>query len=230
VIFLDDDIELQPEWLRSYHDAWKKYPKARLIGGQVGVVRRDKKPLTPSQQQIITSPAAWCLGATIGPDHDELLYPGGALVSANMSYRKSSRTVPLFDERIGTSFTKDIQFGSEDYELCQRLLNTGDQLVFLVDPRMKVWNRVAVDRFDESYLNLRYWLHGMELRVVEHVIFNRFPKSFPVYRGQLWWDATHWPNILSLLQRFLTQKREWIRLLSYLWNGRYVVAALEKHR
>lgn len=63
----------------------------------------------------------------------------------------------------------------------------------------------------------------MELAAIEAILGQRFPDARPVYRGTLWHELTHWPSCLQLIRRFATNKREWIRLLSYLLNGPYVV-------
>lgn len=222
VIFLDDDLIIPRTLLLGYDRAWKKYPQAELIGGKVTAVRRDRKKLSKQESEVLESNDAWCLGATMCGQHDEELFPGGALVSANMSYHQVEPTKELFNPIIGRPFTRTLQFGSEDYELCQRFILSQQKVMYVSDPDICVANRVTPERFQKSYLHLRYWLHGMEMACVERILLNRFPNSLPVYRGFLWWDLTHWPNVASLAKRFLTNKNEWIRLFSYLLNGRYL--------
>lgn len=222
VIFLDDDVCITPQLLRGYNTAWKKYPSAKIIGGKVEVTFQDGSPLTPDQQQIVHGPDAWCFGATICPPHDEVLHLGGAVVSANMSVRKESEKRGIFSLDLGKPFSDVFQFGSEDYELCQRQILSEKKVVFCADLDLVVKNRVTPQRFTKQYLDSRYWLHGMELAVIEKKLRILFPDSFSIYRGFLLWDLTHWPNIVRVLKRFTTHQREWIRLFSYLYNGKYL--------
>lgn len=226
VLFLDDDLSFSPQLLSAYNKAWQRYPDATMIGGKVAVVRLDGQSLTESQQRILASKDAWCLGATLCEETDTVLSEGGALVSANFSYHNSPRQKTLFHTAIGKSFLPRIQFGSEDYELCQRLILEGKKLVFVADEKLVVHNRVPLERFSESYLNTRYWLHGMEMAAVEVILLQKFPLSCPIYRGFLQYELTHVQTFPEVARRFLSSKREWIRLFSYLLNGRYMARAL----
>lgn len=223
LIFIDDDILASPDFLAGYHQAWRRFPQARLIGAQVSVVRLDGKPLTPDQQALINHDDAWCLGRIeLGPE-DRKLERGDCLAASNLSYRRSTKSQPLFNPALGVEYLPGYQFGSEDVELSQRLLLQNETLMYVADPRLKVDNQVSVERFSSHYLNTRFWSHGMELAAIEAILGQRFPDARPVYRGTLWHELTHWPSCLQLIRRFATNKREWIRLLSYLLNGPYVV-------
>jgi len=219
VIFLDDDVCISSRLLRGYNTAWKKYPDAKLIGGKVEVILQNGESFSSAQQSIVSGLDAWCLGATLCPTHDEVLFLSGALVSANLSVLREKKELRLFAHELGRPFREEIQFGSEDYEVCQRMILSNKKVVFSANTDLIVKNRVTPERFAQHYLDSRYWLHGMELAVIEKNLLKIFPDSLPIYRGFLWWDLTHWPNIVTLLKRFLTRRREWIRLLSYAFNG-----------
>jgi GT2 family glycosyltransferase len=143
LIFLDDDMFVEPDWFRNMVQAVVKVGTCGVVSGQVlageAEVPGAKAPsITRDQQPVVYS-------GRIGID---------VLSTGNMgAYRSVFEKVGLFDERLGpgTSFPS-----AEDNDLGFRLLEQGYSIYYV--PEAAVYHRAW--RSEHEYLVLR-WRYGV---------------------------------------------------------------------
>jgi glycosyltransferase involved in cell wall biosynthesis len=210
LLFIDDDIHVHPDFLAGYNDAWQKYPQAKIIGGEITIQLPPTQSLTDTEQ-ILLKNHSWCFSQTEAHLEDKILVESEMIFSANMSYRKERAEHAIFDEDLGKPFIDNFLLGAEDYELCTRKILEKEQLVHLVDPRVKGKHCVQQNRFTTRYLEQRYFFAGIEIAIMEKKLQQKFPDSSLFFTA----DIHSWKGrLISLFDHY---KRT--TLFSYLFNG-----------
>lgn len=133
LLWTDDDVLVDPGWLRAYVEAAQAYPHASFFGG-------------PIEPWFETDPPAWilrhyaliarCFAARDG--FAEPFVPISAdyiPYGANMAIRRHCFDACSFDIRIGPE--GDNQVGAEDGTLLQSLLARGMQGIWVRDARVR---------------------------------------------------------------------------------------------
>lgn len=172
LIFVDDDIELHPNFLNGYVNAWHTTPTATLIGGSISISM--EKYATLSQEQIeLAMKHRWCFSdQNYGNTVKELQLPHEYLFSANFSMKKSAKL--FFNEALGSMNDDFTHIGAEDYELCFRISLSGKKIVWNPNKDIAVKHIVSKKRFSSSYVCSRYRLAGSELRMMEKILKSQF--------------------------------------------------------
>lgn len=186
LVFLDDDINIQPDFLHGYDQGWKKYPKAKMIGGRINVSVNGVSSLNKTQQEMLEK-YNWIFSYLDNIYVDKSIHNHELIYSANMSYRLSSGETSIFDTRLGKRVTSLIyeQLGGEDYELCLRTLLHERRGIILSDSRVKVTHNVDKTRFSEEYIRHRFYLAGIEMKVIENILSEKFEYFSPFYLKNL---------------------------------------------
>lgn len=181
LIFIDDDILVKPEFLQGYTSAWKKYPKARVLGGAIYSQLEDGTSLNATQQRLLKE-FPWCFAhhnnfKDATPMSDTL-----TAFSANMSYRQKKMGTPIFTTYLGTTPNNGCHLGAEDLELCLRTILSGETGVMIFNSLISVTHLVSEQRFSSSYISKRSWLAGIELAILEQLLTNEFSSFTSYYR------------------------------------------------
>lgn len=213
LIFVDDDMELSTQFLKGYEAAWKKYPRARLLGG--GIIAKVPQAQLTAHQKDLVSRYSWCFGQTYYESSDEVLSLGNLLFSGNMSYKQAKKQQSVFHPKLGVYSYGLGRIGGEDFEISTRTLLQHESVIYIGDDRLKISQELPVERFTDDYVARRHFMSGIELAAQEHYIKQQFPsfKSFYLRRWRQWDE----------LKRLLPSRFEWIMLMSYLLNRKQFI-------
>jgi glucosyl-dolichyl phosphate glucuronosyltransferase len=150
--FTDDDVTVHPHWLHQIYEAFQKYGCAG-IAGKIVAVWTCKQPSWIDLDGPYHHDA---LGGIVRFDKGNVpLALDCTAAGANLAFKKS-----VF-EKHGT-FRVDLSgnhadsrragnlLGGEDTELCRRILNAGEKLIYI--PQAIVYHPVEKHRVDKKYL------------------------------------------------------------------------------
>ncbi len=151
VLFIDDDEELDPDWLETVARAIRTLPHDIIIGGVEPSFERPERA-TPFVQQLFSRRLDCAMGEDLyafGPKRTA----GVALAIANAIFRRA------------TTFTEpepfDVTFGNcggEDYDLLCRLQSRGRRIGWM--PGAIVREFVPASRCEPAYLRRRFFAGG----------------------------------------------------------------------
>jgi cellulose synthase/poly-beta-1,6-N-acetylglucosamine synthase-like glycosyltransferase len=148
VAFLDDDLEVVPEWLESISRFFDSYPHDVMQGSvQMYPKDRDNAELREALQRYRTV------------DFIDYGFPVGAdirtLTGGNIAVRREVfDRVGLFNEVLGPG-----GYGiSEDVEFAKRVLAAGKRIGY--EPRAAVYNDLDPSRLTEEFFRLRHEQQG----------------------------------------------------------------------
>ncbi len=133
LLWTDDDVLVEPGWLRAYVEAAQAYPHASFFGG-------------PIEPWFETNPPAWILQhysliARCFAARDEFTERFTPITTkytpygANMAFRRHCFDVCSFDVRLGPA--KDNQISAEDGMLLNSLLAKGMQGLWIKEARVR---------------------------------------------------------------------------------------------
>lgn len=215
IVWTDDDVRVDPDWLDAYHRAAARHPDVGIFGG----------PIDPWFEG---TPPAWLEGAypevanayaalDLGPEEVELTverYPYGA----NMALRRPlHRRVP-FDTRIGPR-PRSLMRGEEKLVL-QTLLAEGARGVWV--PEARVRHFIPRERQTVRYLRRYFVGSGQVLALLEEPPGARF-LGRPLW---VWREAIESELKYRLLRPFVGPER-WV---SYLRSASVAWGRLLGHR
>ncbi len=146
--FLDDDVEVTPQWLHSLASFFASFPHEVMQGS---IVMRDEDRKNPQLQGA--------LGRYRTIDFIDYGWPAGTdirtLTGGNIAVRREVfQRVGMFDDRLGPG-----QAGySEDVEFAKRLLKAGMRIGY--EPRVSVYNEMDPIRLTEESFRIRHERQG----------------------------------------------------------------------
>lgn len=169
IIFLDDDCEVKQNLFQLYKKAWKKTPKARIIGGKTIVEKVDGSAFSSKEKRLLKS-YGWCFGLVSYPGSKTLVL-GETLFTANLSMKIKNKH-DVFNEKIGRFDSRWGILFAEDFELCTRKILEGQQVYY--DNSIDVINSIDSNRFKTSYLLKRHFNAGIERQIyVKELLKNK---------------------------------------------------------
>jgi glucosyl-dolichyl phosphate glucuronosyltransferase len=148
LIFLDDDVEVAPEWLQAIDNFFASNSHEAMQGS---ILMRDEDRKDPELNKALQR------YRTI--DFINYSYPPGAdlktLTGGNIAVRREVfERIGLFNDRLGPG-----QGGfSEDVEFAQRLLKAGMRIGY--QPKAAVYNEIEPSRLTEEYFRIRHERQG----------------------------------------------------------------------
>jgi glycosyltransferase involved in cell wall biosynthesis len=174
VIFLDDDVVIERNFLALYKKAWKKHPSATIIGGRIlpDVSTLSLSPSYKAYQDSLIQQYGWVFACTPKSKRTRRLQLGDFLYSANISLNKMTVSLqkPLFHQALGS-----VYFGmplyAEDFELCCRLLMEHHEIWF--DTRVTVHHAFGTNRFSRWYILKRHIMAGPEQFLMDIILYVR---------------------------------------------------------
>lgn len=148
VAFLDDDVEVRPEWLESIETFFKNYPHDAMQGSVVMRPEDEKNEKLQKALYRYRTVDFVNYGSAAGSDLR-------TLTGGNMALRRGVfDRVGMFDERLGPG-----GFGiSEDVEFAQRVLKAGLRIGW--QPKAAVYNELDPSRLNEESFRLRHEAQG----------------------------------------------------------------------
>ena len=148
VLFTDDDVIVEPDWLEGFVQASKRHPTAGAIGGRV-----DPWFVEPPDQMLCEAfPAlakGFC-GIDLGPE-ERLIPEGTDLVGANFAIRIDN-TNRLFNPNLGPIGANPI--GGDELGYLMELRKAGLPIVWA--PTMRLKHYVDPPRMSLGYLQKFY--------------------------------------------------------------------------
>jgi glycosyltransferase involved in cell wall biosynthesis len=149
IVFVDDDVETPPGWLRAYEAAFEASPDAAVFGGPIEPKFEGGAPAWLLQALPYT--AAAYAAIDLGPVRKPLTsvaMPYGA----NMAFRRATLGVEPFSPDLGR--TGGNLIGYEEIALIQRLLESGHSGWWVPEARLR--HVIPPARQTVRYL-WRYW-------------------------------------------------------------------------
>ena len=148
VAFLDDDVEVRPEWLDSIDSFFKNYPHDAMQGSVI--MRPEDAKDEKLQKALYRYRTVDFVNYRSAPGSDLRTLTGG-----NMALRRTVfDRAGMFDERLGPG-----GFGiSEDVEFAQRVLKAGLRIGW--EPKAAVYNELDPSRLNEEAFRLRHEAQG----------------------------------------------------------------------
>src|ERR1043166_1247502 len=148
IAFLDDDVEVRPEWLESIDTFFKSYPHDAMQGSVLMRPEDAKNQELRKALHKYRTVDFLDYGLSTGDDIK-------TLTGGNMAVRREVfDATGLFDERLGPG-----GFGiSEDVEFAQRLLKAGKRIGW--QPTAAVYNELDPSRLNEESFRLRHEAQG----------------------------------------------------------------------
>ena len=149
MLWTDDDVLVDPDWMRAYVAAFRRFPDADVFGGLVNPWFEG----TPPRWLMDGFKCVESVYAAL-----DLRRPGGAAdyypVGANMAIKRSAHLRHPFNPRIGPQPGSNIR--GEEWLLVRDLRNEGSEVIWV--PEAKVKHFIPRARQTEAYL--RDWFHG----------------------------------------------------------------------
>jgi len=156
VAFLNDDVEVRPEWLESIDAFFKQYPHDAMQGSVIMRPEDEKNAELQKDLHKYRTVDFINYGSATGADLKTLT--GGNMVVR----RKVFDCVGMFDDRLGPG-----GFGiSEDVEFAQRVLKAGMRIGW--EPKAAVYNELDPTRLNEESFRLRHEAQGRSRLAYKH--------------------------------------------------------------
>jgi glucosyl-dolichyl phosphate glucuronosyltransferase len=207
VIWTDDDVLVDPDWLEAYHDAFLRRPEAAVFGGVI-------EPCFPGGIPAwLEKGWAHVQGAyavrDLGPQ-EVLLAPGRLPYGANMAVRMDEQRRYLYDVNLG--YSGDDRMGGEDTAVLGAILADGGTGWWVPGSRVK--HVIPHDRTTLEYLQAYFFGLG------------RYHHANP--RSPRWWRKGSWGWKLQRLVaqsayglgRVLNRPALWVWGLTRAWIAR----------
>ncbi len=132
MLFTDDDVLVEPDWLEAYLAEFKRYPQAVCLGGPVHPW--IEKPVRGRKAFLLKSyPVMFAL---LEVDHDTpMAVPDQTAYGANMAVRRDAVPDGGFDTRMGPCGKGRVS--GEEVDLIRRILDQGQQAWIVTGPRVR---------------------------------------------------------------------------------------------
>ncbi len=183
-VIVDDDEEVNPEFVEAYHAFFAAYPDAAACGGRITPLYEYTPPrwLSPYTERPIAGTLELGTKVIPFPLHK---YPGGG----NMGVRRSAlERYGLFDTGLGRSGVNPL--GGEEKELIFRLRAAGEKIYYV--PDAVIWHIIPEARFEDSYFDRLNYLCGVSER------YRTRSKGCLSFARRLFMEGVKWGGTLVL--------------------------------
>jgi len=159
LIWTDDDVLVEPDWLVAYLQAFAQWPEASIFAGAIDPWFEETPPawLKRIFPKVANAYAALDHGPT-GFDLTRDTYPYGA----NMALRRSCHLKEAYDTRLGPRPNSGIR--GEEMILARKLLDSGETGRWV--PQARVRHFIPPDRQSLSYLGQYFFGAGEALGIL----------------------------------------------------------------
>lgn len=148
LVFLDDDVEVTPGWLRAVVHFFEEF-SYEIMQGSIRMRERDRND-PQIQKQLQRYRTIDFIEYRFAPGRQLTTLTGGNMAICRGVFDR----VGLFNEKLGPG-----QSGiSEDVEFAKRVLNAGYSIGY--EPRAAVYNEMDRSRLTEEFFRLRHEFQG----------------------------------------------------------------------
>lgn len=171
VVFADDDVLPDPEWLVAWRSAADRNPEYSIFGGTIEPLYERDPP-----QWLSRTPSWWgnLLFASTDPLPEGPIPPTGSIYGPNMAVRAAALAGGIrFDERF---LVGPLGLLGDELDFVYRLAAQGNQTCFI--PSAKVRHIVHPSQFAWRWMLRRFYRQGRMLAVFEA---QRTPRSREIF-------------------------------------------------
>ena len=172
VVFSDDDVEVEPQWLRAYIDGFAARGwEPIVVGGRLDPLWLVPKPeWLPERRQYVLGIYDKDDGFALMREHDQ---PIGANFAV---HRKIIDAVGPFDERIGPSYVRKrgMIFG-EDALFSMRARQARYAVYY--QPAARSWHKMSARKATKRYFIRRSFWEGVTQLTIMHLSGSVLPKD-----------------------------------------------------
>jgi glycosyltransferase involved in cell wall biosynthesis len=198
IVWTDDDVLVDADWMRAYERAIRRYPEAGFFGGPIDPWFEGEPPAW--------IPAAWsrihvAFAARDFGREDFELDPKRPPFGANFAVRTDLQRLVRYDPRLGRA--PGSMQGGEEVAVLRELMSRGFRGWWIGDARVKHW--IPRTRQTRAYLRSYYEGHG------EQALDRRTPTGrFNLFSVPTWlWRAWLVGECRLLLHWLLRQHSDW---------------------
>ncbi|MEA2763275.1 MAG: succinoglycan biosynthesis protein ExoM [Gemmatimonadaceae bacterium] len=200
MVWTDDDVLVDPNWLKGYLAAFAKWPDATLFAGAIDPWFEGRPPLWLEQvfPHVANAYAALDHGP-IGFAMTRDTYPYGA----NMALKRAAHLREPYDTRLGPRPNSGIR--GEEMVLARRLLSSGDTGRWV--PEARVRHFIPIERQTLTYLRQYFFGSGEVLGIMG----KRDPEEHLALGRPLWlWKEALLSEIHYRAGRIFRSPDKWI--------------------
>lgn len=203
LVWTDDDVIVQRDWLCAYADAFRRWPDAAVFGGKI----------IPVLEEPICAWFAECVGdlrdplaaRDFGNEVLSLSIDQGRLpFGANYAIRTTEQRANLYDPELGVAPGRSRM--GEESTVIRTILKTGHGYYL---PDSTVHHMIGADRQTISYIRSYYRAHGETAALVEDLQDTGTIGGFPLWL----WRRLLTEAIAYEVHRRLGSAREWLPYL-----------------
>lgn len=188
ICWTDDDVELDPNWLNAYYEAFKKHPDGAVFGGKI-----IPKFVPPTPEWVSHFKHQWPLDGPfayrdLGPDDIPLSFKGWKTpYGANYAVRAEEQRAHLYNPDLGVSPTHK-RVGEETEVIYQILKKSTGYWV----PGSQVNHIIPQGRQSLKYVYEYFYLVGSTFTFLSkhyhednHLVANGTPQFYDVKAGMV---------------------------------------------
>ena len=221
LVFTDDDVIVEADWLTAFVDATLAWPEAQVLGGPIipNFPREPDPDLVAAFPKLADGFCGLDYGRPAGPLPDSMPVWG-----ANMAYRRNAIEGLTFDPALGRTPTSQIGGEEEAFQIALRARGA----VVVWCPRMRLKHYVDPSRMTLDYLVAFYMGQGEQF-----IRFNGVPTpSTPTLFGAPRWFLRQTIEAYGryLVARLTSTRREALKKLRVYSEYRGMLAACRATR
>jgi glycosyltransferase involved in cell wall biosynthesis len=155
--WVDDDVEVAPDWLAAYLEAFRRHPEASLFGGVVEPLLEPPTPAWFARLAPLWPLADVVARRDLGPIEIPLSFEGDRMpYGANMAIRSAAQKAVRFDNNLGPS--PNFRRSGEETEMLFDLMKTGVTGWWV--PGARVRHHIVSKRQSRKYVFNYYYAIG----------------------------------------------------------------------
>jgi glucosyl-dolichyl phosphate glucuronosyltransferase len=155
--WVDDDVEVAPDWLAAYLEAFRRHPEASLFGGVVEPLLEPPTPAWFARLAPLWPLADVVARRDLGPIEIPLSFEGDRMpYGANMAIRSAAQKAVRFDNNLGPS--PNFRRSGEETEMLFDLMRTGISGWWV--PQARVKHHIVSQRQSRKYVHRYYYAVG----------------------------------------------------------------------
>ncbi len=155
LLWIDDDVQVEPGWLAAYLEASRRHPDASFFGGATLPWFERPPPawIAESWERLAD---VWAI--RLLPPEPAPVDPGRLPVGANFAIRTAVQRRHAYDPRLGRR--REELTSGEETAVLRRLLAQGDTGWWVPDARVRHW--IPAERLAEPHLRRIWFGQGCE--------------------------------------------------------------------
>lgn len=210
VVWTDDDVQMNPDWLASYVAAFRRHPTAAVFGGPI-------RPWFAQEPPPWLQAAAGRVGSAYGlidlGDREDAITASSVPYGANMAFRTAAQREVPFDTALGRVGEKGMRRGAETRQI-RAILQRGGAGVWV--PNAIVRHYIPPEHMTTAYLRRYYYGRGQAVALtVPDTSVRLFGRPRWALRSAVAHEVRYWGT------RFVAPSPVWLDALqraSHAWG------------